>query len=98
MPVNPTQLREDVEALIARHDEHATARANKDAASANVLSVTTTEQALIDQATAHFDQATTEAKGVEAEKAAAERDAADLEQSALDKLLADAEEFEAPAP
>lgn len=75
-------------ALTAAHDTTV-------AAEQNVTNVTVIEQAKIDAATAHFDQATTEAKQQASDAHTAEDTAGVEDQTAFDNLVAAIQNFNA---
>ncbi len=82
-PVTVDDLIAAVHALDDKRTELATAHTDTGAAAQNVTDVTVTKQAVIDQATADYDKATTEAKQGLAAKQAAEADAAAAEDAAF---------------
>lgn len=93
MPVTREQILADLDAFTAARDAAADAHTTTSQADANVLSVTTVEQGLIDSAVAHFDIATTQAKSEASAAAAAEVVANSEEQDAFDTLVSDITAF-----
>ena len=82
-PVTVDDLINAVHALDDARTALAAAHSDTGAAAQNVTDVTVTKQAVIDQATADYDKATTEAKQGLAAKQAAEQLAADAEDAAF---------------
>lgn len=97
---NPT-TKDDLLALVNelsdKRDVADAAVATTATAQANVISVTTVEQGLIDAATAHFDVSTTQAKQGATDAQAAQDAAAADEQSTFDSLLTAIQNFKAEA-
>lgn len=95
MAISIQDLLDDVAAFKAADDAHADAREATNRATANTASVTAVEQALIDQANAHFDAETRTAQASEAAAVAAEGSASDAEEFAKSKLIADIQAYAA---
>jgi len=90
------QIKALLDTLETAHEDHAAKRVATNAAKDFVQSTTVTEQALIDQATAHFDQAVTAAKSSEAAAEADEAAAESSEKAAFQAVLDAVNAFETP--
>ncbi len=95
MPISKEDLLTDIDALVAAREARDAAHAATLSATENVTNVTVVEQANIDAATAHYDRATTEARGQADAAAQDESLKAVADQAALDKLVADVTAFNA---
>jgi hypothetical protein len=93
MSTTKQDLLDLVDVLVTKREALTAAHGTTVAAEQNVTSVTVIEQAKIDAATAHFDQATTEAKQEAVEAHASEDNAAVEDQTAFDALIAAISDF-----
>ena len=95
MPTTKQDLLDLVDVLVTKREALTSAHDATVASEQNVTSVTVIEQAKIDAATAHFDQATTEAKQQATDAHAAEDTAGAEDQAAFDNLVAAIQNFNA---
>jgi hypothetical protein len=94
--ITKEQLLAEVNDLDDKRQAAVAAASATAAAQQNVTDVTVTEQAQIDAATAHYDQATTTAKAAARDAQSAQNSADEAEQTALNQLIADITAFAAP--